>query len=790
LIYSIRRLVARRPLDWTRGAGRPPAKRPDSIDIIIPVYGAADELRPCIESVAHETDLTRHRLILVVDGPQDDAVESIVAASGAIVLRNERRLGFVGAVNRGMRESTSDVVLLNSDTIVTSRWIEKLIEAAYSSPDIGTVTPLSNHATLCSVPQAFEENLLPSGFDVASFAALIESTSARSYPRLPTGVGFCLYIRRALLDDIGFFDSAKFGFGYGEENDFCMRALSRGWLNIADDATFIYHAGNRSFGSSRTRLRRRAQTTLRRLHPRYLATIAAFMKSDPMADVRARIRIALGGREWGVGSRNDAESRQPITDNRQLAEAIEIESGSNASLRPPTPDSRLPVILHLVHGWPPFQHAGTELYAYWLAQQQKAAHDVAVYVRAADPTRMHGETFELFDDGVRVRFITNNFTARNPFRRNAIRDRLIERDFERFLRDTRPDLLHIHHLAGHTFSLAGVAKRLGIPIVLQIQDWWFLCARVNLYDRDGNRCSGPSPAKCARCATLTTVAPASLNNRLLHDVRRSAARSAIRACDVYVAGSEAIRDDYIRAGVIPESKPFHVLPYGVRIAPPVEPRALWTAAAPAAAFGAQDRVSDDRKRWLAPAQSRVVDAARRPIRFGYVGSISPHKGIHVAVDAMREIDPSEASLHIWGDVDAFPDYACELRERTGAASVIFEGRFNEEDKPRVFASMDVLLVPSIGLESFGLAAREAMTCGVPVIASEGGALSEMFKPGQCGEFFLAGDSAALRRILLRVVDNPSIIDLWSANIPLPKRDDVHAREIERVYDSVLAAHKS
>lgn len=706
ILDSIRRAIGRGPLDWMHGADRPPAVRPSTVDVIVPIYGAAAELRACLESVVRETDLRRHRLILVIDGPQNDEVEQIAASVAvARVLTNEQRGGFVVAVNRGMRESASDVVLLNSDTIVTAGWIEKLIDAAYSSGDIGTVTPLSNHATICSIPRAFEENLLPAGLDVASFAALVESVSERSYTRIPTGVGFCFYIRRALLDDIGFFDAAHFGLGYGEENDFCMRALARGWLHVADDATFIYHAGHRSFGASRLALRNPARATLRRLHPRCMPTIAEFMRLDPLADVRARIRSALG--------------EKPAAKRRR--------------------------IVHLVHGWPPFQHAGTELYAYWLVQQQKTSHDVAVYTRGADPARADGEAVELFDDGVRVRIVTNNFTSRNPFRRNAIRDRLLERDFERFLTTERPDLLHIHHLAGHAFSLAHVARRLGIPIVLQVQDWWFLCARVNLFDRDGNRCTGPDFEKCARCVTLTKVAPAAATNRLLHVVRRSAARAALGAADVFIAGSNAIRDDYI--DVIPKSKPFHVIPYGVGIDIPREPRA--------------------------PAQ--------RPIRFGYVGSISPHKGVHTAVDAMRGIDPAQASLHVWGDVRAFPDYVDDLRKCIDSGSVIFEGRFAEEEKPRVFASMDVLLVPSIGLESFGLAPREAMTCGVPVIAAAGGALSEM----DCVEFFPAGDSAALHQILRRVIDDPGIIDRWSARLPRPKRNDVHAAEIERVYNAVL-----
>ena len=715
---TIRRVrpFSAKPIDWTRGAGRPKAERPCSVDVIVPVYGAPESLRPCLESVAAKTDLERHRVILIVDGPQEEAVESIVhdfaaAHRNAVsVLRNEQRLGFTGSVNRGMSASRNDVVLLNSDTVVTPRWLEKLIDAACANGDTGTVTPLSNHATLCSVPRAFEENLIPSGFDVDSFAERVERASVRDYPLLPTGVGFCLYIRRALLDDIGFFDAKRFGLGYGEENDFCMRALARGWLHVADDATFVYHAGSRSFGASRAAQLRRARRTLTRIHPRYMATIAAFMKRDPLAPVRARIDEAVAGNRTSSGRR----------------------------LR----------IVHLVHGWPPFQHAGTELYAYWLVSHQRHAHDVAVYTRSDDPARRDGESVELLDRGVRVRLMTNHFRARNPLVRNAITNRTLDRDFERFLIEQRPDLLHVHHLAGHAASLVNVARRLGIPIVVQIQDWWFLCARVNYFHRDGNRCSGPSLGKCSRCATLTKIPPATLTNRIVHWLRRRAARSALRAGDVFVAGSNAIRDDY--AGIVPRSKPFHVIPYGIAIETLRERRA----------------------------------AARLPIRFGYVGSISPHKGVHVAVEAMRGIDPSQATLHIWGNADAYPDYTAGMKHGAG---VVFEGRFPEDEKERVFTGMDVLLVPSIGLESFGLAPREAMARGVPVIATNGGALSEMFEPGVCGEFFAPGDASALTAIIRRLIDEPGIIDRWSAKLPRPKSADEHAEEIERVYRAVLEA---
>ena len=612
-----------------------------------------------------------------------------------------------------MSASSGDVVLLNSDTIVTPRWLEKLIDASLSSGDIGTVTPLSNNATLCSVPRPFEENLIPTGFDVESFAALVEGVSMRAYPRLPTGVGVCLFVRRALLDDIGGFDAERFGRGYGEENDFCMRALARGWLHIADDATFIAHAGHRSFGSSRAALQRAAARTLARLHPSYMPAIARFMKEDPLAPVRERIDRAL---------------RKP----------------SPRAVRGPRK------VVHLVHGWPPFQHAGTELYAYWLAHKQLRWRKVSVFARMDDPAREQGEAVELFDDGARVRLVTNNFVQRNPLARNALREPLFEKAFEHFLTDEKPDLLHIHHLAGHAFSLASVAKHLDIPIVQQIHDWWPLCARVNLCDVAWQRCSGPGLGKCARCAPLTGIAPAPLWNRALHLVRRSAARRALAAADAFVMASEFIHDDYVSAGLLPKNRPAFVIPYGVEIAP------------------------RERRR-----------PARRPLRFGFVGSILPHKGLHVAAEAFRHIDPAMAELHAWGNISASPEYADLLRGLAGAALTL-EGTFAENEKPLIFDSIDVLLVPSIGLESFGLAAREAMARGVPVVASADGALTEMFAPGVCGELFPVGDAAALEAIIRRLAFAPEIVDAWSARTTPPKSVDEHAEEIEEVYQTVMA----
>ena len=664
-----------------------------SVDIIVPVYGAGEDLARCVESLVAETDLDTHGLLLVLDGPQDEAVESVVrTVPAARVLRNESRRGFVESVNRGMAASARDVVLLNSDTVVTPRWLEKMLAAGESAPRIGTVTPLSNHATLCSVPRAFEENLLPAGFDARSFAALVERVSARTYPLIPTAVGVCMFIRRALLDEIGLFDAEHFGLGYGEENDFCMRASARGWTHLADDATFIQHAGHRSFRAERAALQRKARRTLARLHPGYMPAIARFMAEDSLAPVRARIVEAL--------------RRKPV---------------------PRSPD--LPRVVHVLHGWPPFAVAGTELYTRWLVQRQLEWRAVSVYARIDDPARGQGEAVELEDGGARVRLVTNRFVQRNPLARNAIADAAFERDFAKFLREERPSLVHIHHLAGHSFSLAGVARAFGVPIVQQLHDWWGLCARVNLLDDRGRRCSGPGIEKCARCAPLTSIPAAPLWNRALHLARRIAARRSLGAADAYVMGSEAIRADYAREGFLPADKPAFVREYGVAITPRTAPR----------------------------------PPASRPIRFGFIGSALPHKGLQVAREAFRGVDPALATLQVWGSAGE---------------------PFAEEAKESVFASMDVLLVPSIGLESFGLVAREAMASGVPVIATDDGALSELE-----AEHFPSGDANALRAIVLRVANDPALVDAWSKRIVPPKSVEQHAEEIEQIYASVLAERR-
>ena len=734
-----------KPLPLAGDPSRVPPDRPlGPVDVIVPVCGAPEAFGRCVESLLAHTDFLAHRLVLALDGPQPEATEGLVArliaeqGDGLSVSRSPSRLGFVASVNRGMGLSARDVVLLNSDTQVTAGWLGKLQAAAYSAPEIATVTPFSNSATICSLPRFLETNALPAGWPLAGFAARVEARSSRAYPRLPTGVGVCLYIKRKALDALGLFDVASFGLGYGEESEWAMRALKAGYAHVLDDATFIFHEGQRSFGAARGRRVAAAHRAMRRLHPEYMATVAAFLRVDPLASLREGVVADLAPPRRARPAGRPAPAR----------------------------------VLHVVHGWPPYNPAGTELYAAWLARRQAAWRPVAAFARLADPARELGDAVELLDSGVRVRLLVNNFTQRDPRSRNALRDRRIEADFRRLLADFRPDLLHVHHLAGHALSLPAIARRRGIPVVYQAQDWWAACARANLLDRDRRLCSGPGLGKCSRCLPATGLPPAPLWNRALYAERRRLARRALQSASAVVLGSRFILDSYRALGLLPDGAPVHLVPYGVE--------------------------TDGLAPCSKPSEPRPPG---RPLACGFVGSILPHKGLHVAVAAFRAVDPTIATLTAWGDPDASPAYTAEVVGSGLPPNVALAGRFPEEEKGRLLAELDLLIVPSLGLESFGLVAREAMAAGVPVLASRLGALPEMFDgrhpgeesgalaiPGEAyGALFPPGDAAELARWIERLAADPDLLDRWRRSLPPVHPMDAHAEEIEAVYAAVLAA---
>ncbi len=295
---------------------KPLLKKP--VDIVIPVYNAYDDAKECIKSVFNNTDLNLHRLIILDDKSTDPRVRSYLESlrnegNNVVVLFNEENIGFAKTANNGMRFSNNDVILLNSDTLVTKGWVEKLKRAVYSGPRVATATPFSNNATICSIPHFCQNNLLPQGFDLDSFADFIAKISLRYYPAIPTSVGFCMYIKRDVLNVVGYFDELAFDKGYGEENDFCMKAMKKGYTHVLDDATYIYHKGGASFTTEVKIVKEQeALNIMDRMHSEYLPIVNKFIYENPLKNLHDYISLRIDL------ERRKKENVQQVSGNLQV----------------------------------------------------------------------------------------------------------------------------------------------------------------------------------------------------------------------------------------------------------------------------------------------------------------------------------------------------------------------------------------------------------------------------------------------------------------------------------------
>lgn len=271
-------------------------QRAGSVDVIVPVHGARQETLCCLHSVLAAKTEIPYRLIVIDDAsPDHDLVEALrrLDRSGHVhAVFNDRNLGFTATANRGIAMSADrDVVLLNSDTEVYDGWLDRLQAAAYSADHVATVTPLSNAATILSYPVHLRDNPWPLEISYADLAALTLGLGMRP-AEIPTGIGFCLYVRRACLAEIGALDANAFPSGYGEENDFCLRAEARGWRHLAALDCFVRHAGSKSFGDRRAALVAAGLRVVERRYPGYRMRIHRFTVSDPLGPARRQIDIA------------------------------------------------------------------------------------------------------------------------------------------------------------------------------------------------------------------------------------------------------------------------------------------------------------------------------------------------------------------------------------------------------------------------------------------------------------------------------------------------------------------
>ena len=326
-----------------------PSIRPNlpntSVDIVVCVHNALADVERCLASVLSRTAIV-FRLIVVNDGssPETTAWLRRLAARHSVIqlIETDGPLGYTRAANRGLRASSAaHVVLLNSDTIVPRLWVESMLECLLTNDEVGIVGPLSNAASWQSIPERIDEdggwavNDLPAGFNVDEYSELVHRTSERAFPRVAFLNGFCLLIRREVVRAIGYLDEDAFPRGYGEENDFCIRARAAGFQLAIADQCFVYHAKSRSFGDeTRNLLAEQGRRQLERKHGQeFIEQGTGDLKQNPyLARIRSRVSsLVTGAAEGGFGDPTTDRNGDPLRDDMRVLFVLPVRGGSGGA---------------------------------------------------------------------------------------------------------------------------------------------------------------------------------------------------------------------------------------------------------------------------------------------------------------------------------------------------------------------------------------------------------------------------------------------------------------------------
>lgn len=414
------------------------------VDVVVPVYADRDATMACLESVRRSSCATPFELVVVDDTGGSNTLSRTLRDRaeqlGLTLLANHENRGFVKSANRGMAlHPDRDVVLLNSDTLVHGDWLDRLRRAAYSDWMIGTATPWSNNAEICSHPLPCVSNPNPDEDELSRIDALCATTHRGTTATLPTCIGFCTYLRRDCLQEVGLFDAASFGRGYGEENDLSMRARRRGWRHVLAADTYVAHAGAASFGADKDLRVEEALRRLDELHPGYRPEVHEFVRLDPLRKLRRELDL----REV------DAEGPAILLVSHDLGGGTGRHVGE------------------LVESW---EQEGVRAYEILPADSCEAER-VALRQRAVGGTP--------------------NLLYRLPD------------EFDSLSRDlSRLGILHVHfhHVLGLPEAVRALPERLGLQYDFTVHDYLSICPRVHLVDGSGSYCGEPENENvCSAC---------------------------------------------------------------------------------------------------------------------------------------------------------------------------------------------------------------------------------------------------------------------------------------------------
>ena len=414
-------------------------------------------------------------------------------------------------------------------------------------------------------------------------------------------------------------------------------------------------------------------------------------------------------------------------------------------------------ILQVVHQYGPHYVGGTEIHTESLARGLAAVgHSVAVLTRVRRASASECVVRSEAADGVTVyRLYAPEPRGTYAAFQDSFQNTTALTAFKRVLSEHRPDVVHIHHLKGLHHGIADLARELRIPQVLTLHDYWYFCGTWQLLRTQGNVCGGPRLwLNCVDCAAHRTgtrllwgAAPAVA--ALLAYRERVLAR-VVQQADRVIAPSEYVRARYAARYALAER--LQLLGHGIDPLPVNNPAPRDPAA---------------------------------PLRVLFAGGLSVPKGAHILVEAVRTLPPNRIRLDICGDESTFQEYAARLKASAQGLPVRFHGPLNHTQLGERMSDSDVLAVPSIWPETASLVALEARAAGLPIIASDIGALPERVHEDGDGWLVPAGDQHAWNSALRGLVENVQAVT-GKRHARALSSSAAHTTRILSVYKDIVA----
>lgn len=674
------------------------------IDVIVPIYRGLAETRRCLESVLNNAQRTPFELVAINDASPEPALsewlEQLAAEGRLTLLTNERNLGFVLTVNRGMSlHPGRDLVLLNSDTEVANDWLDRLVATAQHNPAAGTLTPFSNNATICSYPFEGWNGGVPGTLGLAGLDRLIAETLPGRTIEIPTGVGFCMYIRRTCLDQVGLFDAERFGRGYGEENDFCRRAAAQGWQNLLAADVFVFHEGGVSFAAERIALQEKAMQRLLEAHPDYLDHVHAFIARDPVAPLRTEItraRAACGG----------AEEVQTLLEAHGNIDADEARSRSTSA-------AARPLQLHISHSW----GGGTERWILDYCRTDTSRRNLLL--RSISHRNAAGFRLELVEPAVGYAPLLA-WELSLPIRASTVSNPEYARILAQVIDDFHVGSVIVSSLIGHSLEALATQR----PTIVLLHDLYPFCPGI--FACFGEPCVSCTPSRLTECLQGNPL------NLFWHNTVEADWRN--------------LRREYGRLIAKPH---IHV------VAPSRSVHDQWANLQPGLAGVAWTRIQHGIDRQQLPPLP--VGPAHPRLRILIPGRLAHHKGLALFREALPNL-LQHATLLLLG----CGDFGRPFRDTPGV-EVIENYDYSDFASIVHRFSPDCAMLVSIYHESFSYTLSEMFALGLPVLATRVGAFAERIEEGISGCLF-DPTPAALLATVASLAAHPGQIESMRAQV--------------------------